>query len=168
MGLVDSIRFTPDQERIYLRRAIAAARRAREHGNTPFGALLVDAGGNILMEQENVEITTHDATAHAELALIRRASMAYSPEFLASCSLYSSCEPCAMCTGALYWANIGRVVYAMAESELFALNGTNEAKPSFNSSCRTILAQGQKDITVIGPVDSVKAEALAIHDGYWN
>ena len=58
----------------YLRRAIEVSKIAREGGNTPFGALLVDADGNILMEQGNVEITEHRCTGHAEAALAERAS----------------------------------------------------------------------------------------------
>ena len=96
----------------YLERCIEVSKHSREAGNTPFGALLVDAEGNILMEQENVEISTHKATGHAETQLIERASMEYSKEFLWNCTLYTTAEPCAMCAGAMYWANIGTVVYA--------------------------------------------------------
>jgi len=160
--------FTPEKEIEYLRYAIEVSRLAREHGNTPFGAILAAPDGKVLMEQENVEVLTHDATAHAELALIRRASMAYTPEFLSECSLYSSCEPCAMCAGAVYWANIGRLVYAMAESDLFSINGNHRDKPSLNSSCRSILGQGQKNIIVSGPSEELRAEALAIHNKYWD
>ena len=79
----------------YLERCIEVSKHSREAGNTPFGALLVDAEGNILMEQENVEISTHKATGHAETQLIERASMEYSKEFLWNCTLYNNSR--AMC-----------------------------------------------------------------------
>ena len=77
----------------YLRRCIQVSRESREHGNTPFGALLTDKDGNILMEQENIEITQRDATGHAETALVRRASHEYSRAFLKDCT--PSRAPCA-------------------------------------------------------------------------
>ena len=88
----------------YLRRAIEVSKQSRAAGNTPFGALLVDAEGNILMEQQNIEITEHICTGHAETTLAARASQAYSREFLSHCTLYTTAEPCAMCAGAIYWA----------------------------------------------------------------
>ena len=94
----------------YLIAANEVARKARENGNTPFGAVLVDESGNIVMEQGNAERDLHDATAHAERMLASRASQAFSKDFLAKCTLYTTFEPCCMCTGAIYWANIGRIV----------------------------------------------------------
>lgn len=152
----------------YLKRAIEISRASREHGNTPFGALLVDAEGNILMEQENIEITTKKCTGHAEATLAERASQKYSKEFLWTCTLYSTAEPCAMCTGAIYWANIGRVVYGMTERRLLQLTGSHEQNPTFDLPCREVLAHGQKKIEVIGPFPEVEEEAAAVHDGYWN
>ena len=144
------------------------AKHSREAGNTPFGALLVDAEGNILMEQENVEISTHKATGHAETQLIERASMKYSKEFLWNCTLYTTAEPCAMCAGAMYWANIGTVVYAMTEKDLLALTGSDEQNPTFDLPCREVFARGQKDITVIGPFPELAPKAAEVHKGYWN
>lgn len=92
----------------YLRRAIEISKEAREAGNTPFGALLVNKEGEIIMEQGNIEITEKICTGHAEATLAARASHEYSREFLWDCTLYTTAEPCAMCAGAIYWANIGR------------------------------------------------------------
>lgn len=150
-----------------LRRAIQVSRRAREHGNTPFGALLVDADGVVLLEQENIEITERVCTGHAETTLAARASERYDKAFLWGCTLYTTAEPCAMCSGAIYWANIGRVVYAMSEARLLALTGSDEQNPTFDLPCRQIFAAGQKDITVLGPFPEVEAEAAAVHAGYW-
>ena len=95
-----------------LRRAFDVARRAREGGDHPFGSVLADGEGNLLMEQGNGYTSEgRDRTAHAERLLASRAARAYDLAFLARCTLYTSAEPCAMCAGAIYWAGIGRVVY---------------------------------------------------------
>lgn len=154
--------------KFYLERAIEISKEARESGNTPFGALLVDSEGNIIMEQGNVEITDKKCTGHAETALAERASMEYSKEFLWGCTLYTTAEPCAMCSGAIYWANIGRVVYGMTEKRLLELTGSNEQNPTFNLPCRKIFSKGQKDIVVIGPIVEVEKEAAKVHEGYWD
>jgi len=152
----------------YLRQAIEVSKRSREHGNTPFGALLVDKEGNILMEQENIEITEKLCTGHAETTLAARASQTYSRDFLWDCTLYTTAEPCAMCSGAIYWANIGRVVYGMTERRLLQLTGSNEQNPTFDLPCREVFARGQKDIQVIGPFPEVEEEAAAVHEGFWD
>ena len=136
----------------YLRRAIEISKEARAAGNTPFGALLVNKDGEIIMEQGNIEITEKICTGHAEATLAARASHEYSREFLWDCTLYTTAEPCAMCAGAIYWANIGRV----------------EQNPTFDLPCREVFARGQKDIKVIGPVEAVEVEAAKVHEGYWN
>ncbi|MFV0467205.1 MAG: nucleoside deaminase [Lachnospiraceae bacterium] len=156
------------EHEFYLRRCIELSKSAREHGNTPFGALLVNKEGAIIMEQENIEITEQLCTGHAETALAAKASQAYSKEYLWDCTLYTTAEPCSMCSGAIYWANIGRVVFGMTEKRLLELTGDNEQNPTFDLPCRDIFAKGQKDIKVIGPVDSVEAEAAAVHIGYWS
>jgi len=73
-----------------------------------------------------------------------------------------------MCTGAIYWANIGRIVYAMTEVELLELTGGDPQNPTFSMPCRTILATGQKDIQVDGPFPELAPEAAKVHEGYWN
>lgn len=151
-----------------LRRAIEISKMARESGNTPFGALLVDGEGHILMEQGNVEITEHRCTGHAETALMERASHTYSPEFLWNCTLYTTAEPCAMCAGAMYWGNVGRVVFGMTEKELLRLTGDDPQNPTFDLPCREIFARGQKKIEVIGPFPELTDEIVAVHEGYWN
>lgn len=154
-----------ERDLFYLRKAIEVSRKAREHGNTPFGAILVDSSGTILMEQENIEVTEHDCTGHAEAALMRRASRAYDKGFLWTCTLYTSAEPCAMCSGAIYWGNVGRVVYGLSEERLLALTGNNPQNPTFMLPCREVFARGQKNITVVGPL--LEDEAAAVHEGYW-
>lgn len=73
-----------------------------------------------------------------------------------------------MCAGAIYWANIGRVVYGMTEKRLLELTGSDEQNPTFDLPCREVFARGQKPIRVIGPVPEVEEEAAQVHAGYWN
>lgn len=152
----------------YLKRAIELSQQSRDTGNTPFGALLVDAEGNIILEQGNVEITKNICTGHAETQLAQRASHEFSKDFLWNCTLYTTAEPCSMCSGAIYWANIGRVVYAMTEKRLLELTGDDEQNPTFDLPCREVFKHGQKDIQVVGPFPELEAAAAKVHEGYWN
>ncbi|MDE7221588.1 MAG: nucleoside deaminase [Oscillospiraceae bacterium] len=159
---------THEKDLELLRRTFELAKEGRASGNNPFGALLADGEGNILIEQANIEVTTRDCTGHAETTVARKASMTYDKDFLWNCTLYTSAEPCCMCTGAIYWANIGRIVFAMSENMLFQTTGDNEANPSFNHSCREILSKGQKEIVVRGPFPEIMEEALEPHKGFWD
>ena len=95
--------FTPEKDKEYLIRTFEIAMEAREAGNNPFGALLVNKEGKIILEQPIIEVMEHGRTAHAETSLARAASKKFSPEELWDCSLYTNFEPCCMCTGAIYW-----------------------------------------------------------------
>jgi len=146
-----------------LRRAIALAASARQHGNHPFGALLADENGQILLESENTVITENDSTGHAETNLARLASRRFSPELLAKSTLYASTEPCPMCSGAIFWSGIGRVVYALSEEGLYALTG--DSPESLKLPCRQVFARGGRQVEVLGPL--LEAEAARVHDGFW-
>ncbi|MBF6595656.1 MAG: nucleoside deaminase [Thermaceae bacterium] len=149
----------------FLRRALEVAGVARQHGNHPFGAILVDSHGKVLLEAENTVETERDCTGHAELNLMRLASRQYTADFLATCTLYTSTEPCAMCSGAIYWGNVRRVVYGLSEAGLLKLTGDNPANPTLHLPCRVVLGSGQKAIQVVGPL--VEDEAAAVHEGFW-
>ena len=159
--------FTPEKDAEYMRRAIQVAEAAKAAGNHPFGCILVDIEGNILMEQGNIEVTEKVCTGHAETTLLQRASHEYDHEFLWNCSLYTSIEPCCMCCGAAYWANLGRIVFAATEMDLLEETGDNELNPTFSSDCRSILSRGQKEMVIRGPIPELRREALASHIGYW-
>lgn len=154
-----------EAETDHLRAAIAVARNARMNGNHPFGAILVDASGAQLLAAENSVVTARDATGHAETNLVRMASLRYPPAELAAGTLYTSTEPCAMCAGAIYWAGIGRVVFALSETGLREITGANPANPTLALPCREVFARGQREITVVGPIDL--PEAAAVHAGFW-
>lgn len=145
----------------YLRAAIDVARRAREHGNHPFGALLADENGDVILQAENTVLTERDCTGHAETNLVRQASQKFAPETLARCTLYTSTEPCPMCAGAIYWSNVRRVIFALSAQSFYAFigNTANQALPS----CRAILEPGK--IEVRGP--ALEEEAKKVHEGFW-
>ena len=128
----------------YLKRTIKLSELAVKHGNTPFGALLVDPDGNIILEQENIEITENDCTGHAETTLMRKATKLYDNDFLWNCTLYTSVEPCAMCSGAIYWGNVGKIIYGISEKDLLNLTGNHKQNPTLNIPCRNIFKLGQK------------------------
>jgi tRNA(Arg) A34 adenosine deaminase TadA len=111
---------TVDDEAL-LRRAIELAAQARAAGNPPFGSLLAGPDGAVLAEERNTSVTDRDITAHPELKLARWAARELSPELAAATTMYTSCQPCGMCTGALARSGLGRVVYALSAEQLNAL-----------------------------------------------
>lgn len=149
-----------------LRRAFAVALRSREGGDHPFGAVLADRDGHILMEQGNgFSAEGQDRTAHAEKLLATRAGKAYGLDVLAGATLYSSAEPCAMCAGAIYWAGIGRVVYGQTERGLKAMTGDNPENPTLDLPCSMVFAAGQRPTEVVGPL--LEDEATQLQADYW-
>ena len=154
---------SPDLVARHLRRANDVARRAIALGRHPFGAILVAPDGEtVLAEQGNV-----DTVNHAESVLARAAATNFTPEYLAQCTLVTTVEPCAMCAGTQYWANIGRLVYGMSERRLLELTGNHGENPTMDLPCRTVLAAGQKAVDIIGPVPAVEAEIAALHLEFW-
>ena len=149
----------------FIRLANKIAQQARDNGNQPFGALLVDAQGNILLEAENTEITERDCTGHAETNLLRQACKQYTADFLATCTLYASTEPCPMCAAAIFWSNIRQVVFGLGEEELYQMIG-EESEEVLRLPCRELLSKGRKSIAVRGPV--LENEAMLIHEGFWS
>jgi tRNA(Arg) A34 adenosine deaminase TadA len=142
------------------------ARRARARGNHPFGAILADPDGRVLIEVENGYLPERDMTAHAERLLATQASKTLDAALLARCTIYVSAEPCAMCAGAIYWAGIGRVVFALSERRLRAITGNHPENPTLDLPCRTVFAAGQRPVEVIGPL--MEDEAAALHAGAWD
>ena len=146
----------------HLRAAHEVALEAMADGHHPFGAVLVGPDGAILMRQGNI-----DTVRHAESELCRRAAAEYPRDFLWTCTIVSTFEPCAMCAGTLYWANIGTIVYGVAETTLFALTGDDAENPTMRLPARTVLASGQKQIAVHGPFPELEAELIAPHRTFW-
>ena len=144
----------------FIRQAIDLARRARDDGNHPFGALLV-LDGDVVLTATNAVATDRDPTAHAETNLVAAAIRRLSMDDLRRAVLYTSCEPCAMCVGKMYWAGIRTVVYGLSSDELAALAGGDFLIP-----CRELFRRAAEAVTVVGPV--LESEARAVHVGYWS
>src|ERR1700682_2021697 len=156
---------TSELDEHFLRRSFEVARRALTHGNHPFGAILVDQNGKVLIETENGYMPAHDGTAHAERLLATQACTTLSPDVLKGATLYSSAEPCAMCAGAMYWAGIGRLVYGLSEHRLRGVTGNHPENPTLDLPCRTVFASGQRPTEVVGPL--LEDEAETLHEGVW-
>jgi tRNA(Arg) A34 adenosine deaminase TadA len=154
-----------ERDEHFLRRSFEVARRSMSHGNHPFGAILVDENGSVLIETENGYMPAHDGTAHAERLLATEVCRTLSRDVLAKATLYSSAEPCAMCAGAIYWAGIGRVLYGLSEHRLRSITGNHPENPTLDLPCREVFASGQRATEVIGPL--LEDEAAALHDGVW-
>lgn len=150
----------------HLRTAIIVAQHAREHGNHPFGAILVDENNQVLLQAENTVVTGHDCTGHAETNLMRLATQGFSSEKLALCTLYTSTEPCVMCAGAIHWGNVRRVVYALSEIGLYEIIGP--LPENLLLPCRDVFAQSGRSVEVVGPATELEAEARAVHQGFWS
>lgn len=95
----------------FMRKAIALSEESVRSGGGPFGAVIV-RGNEIVAEASNSVTIDNDPTAHAEVNCIRKAARRLGTFDLSDCDIYTSCEPCPMCLGAIYWARIGKIYYA--------------------------------------------------------
>jgi tRNA(Arg) A34 adenosine deaminase TadA len=154
------------QDAEFLRQAFAAARRATERGDKPFGAVLVAADGRVLAEGGNTENSERDITGHAETNILRDAWREFGAEGLAGATMYASCEPCAMCAGTIYWSGVGRVVFGVSGKRVRQLSPRFEGSPSLNLSCRDVLAAGSRPTAVLGPFLEEEAERV-ISEASW-
>ena len=109
-------------DEFFMRQAIELSRQAVAHGNEPFGAVLVK-NDKIVYENENQIYTKHDPSFHGEMGLIRRFCEETGITDLREYTLYSSCEPCFMCSGAMVWTKLGRLVYAASNMDLEEILG---------------------------------------------
>jgi tRNA(Arg) A34 adenosine deaminase TadA len=156
-----------EQDLRLIHRAIEIAREARESGRHPFGALVADITGEIVSERGNNSLPpAGDPTQHAELAAVAAAHRSLGSHNMRGTTLYTSAEPCVMCTGAAYWTGIERIVYALSEHKLLELTGANPENPTFALPCREVVARGQRTIEILGPL--LEEEAARIHDGFWS
>jgi tRNA(Arg) A34 adenosine deaminase TadA len=143
----------------FVRQSIELARQARLAGDHPFGSLLV-LDGAVALTATNTVNTDRDPTAHAETNLVAAAIARLEPDQIARATLYTSCEPCAMCAGTIYWAGIRSVVYALSAEDLAAFAGRDFPVP-----CRELFARAADPVHVIGPL--LVDEAREVHRDYW-
>lgn len=129
-----------------LHEALAEAQRSRREGGDPFGAVLARQG-TVQHRSGDRTVALCDPTAHAELALISSYCRTSGIYDLGDCTLYSAVEPCAMCAGAIHWARVGRVVFAISQA---ALQRTSGGRPK--PGCADILTQLHSRTRVEGPL----------------
>lgn len=100
-----------DNHAAFMREAIRLSAESVKNGGGPFGAVIAK-NGEIVAAASNSVTLLNDPTAHAEVACIRQACQKLNTFDLSGCTIYTSCEPCPMCLGAIYWAHIDRIYYA--------------------------------------------------------
>ncbi|MER5639528.1 nucleoside deaminase [Kitasatospora sp. NPDC002227] len=120
---------TPADEAL-LRRAIEIAATAVTLGDAPYGSLLAAPDGTVLAEAHNTVRRDDDITAHPELKLARWAARELDPATAARTTMFTSCQPCTMCEGALQRSGLGRVVHALSTGQLIALNPASGTWPT--------------------------------------
>ena len=111
------------RDELHLLRAIEIAQLAHDLGEAPFGSLLVDRDGTVVMEAHNTVLSESDISAHPEFKIAMRVAREMSRRSAAETTLFTSCQPCEMCSGAIDRAGIGQVMYALSEAQLSQLRG---------------------------------------------
>jgi tRNA(Arg) A34 adenosine deaminase TadA len=147
----------------HMREVFAIARRARAHGNRPFGALLVGGNGAVLAAAENSQMTDEQVFAHAEMNLLQRAVKDFTPDVLERATLYTSAEPCAMCAGAIFWSGVSRLVFGLSGDRLHKLSGYSPQM--LVASARDVLSRAGRQVEIVGPVFESEAEAIVADGG---
>jgi tRNA(Arg) A34 adenosine deaminase TadA len=113
----------------HLRRAVELAAAARAAGDMPYGSLLAGPTGDVLAEERNTVVTEQDITAHPELKLARWAARHLDADTARQTTMYTSCQPCPMCTGAIARSGLGRVAFALSSEQLNDLKPTGAVSP---------------------------------------
>lgn len=144
---------------------LALQRDAQDlHHKRPFTALLLGPDGTSVV----LSSLSLSHVRHAECELARNAADNFAPEYLMKCTLVSTWEPCAMCAGTIYWANIGRLVYLASEKALQAVVGDgNSENLTLDLPCRSVFERGQRAVEVIGPVPEWESKVVADSRRYW-
>jgi tRNA(adenine34) deaminase len=140
-----------------LREAINQSRVAAASGHQPYGAVLVAPDGHTLATAHNTQGDPADLTGHAEMNLVRDAARNLGPAALHGATVYASGEPCPMCAGALYWAGVQRVVFALSVDSMRTLNGADSVLPL---RCAEVMTGGTRTVQVDGPALEDEARAV--------
>ncbi|MES3162450.1 MAG: nucleoside deaminase [Halorubrum sp.] len=143
----------------HVSRAIELAEAAVSAGNTPFGALLV-VDGEVVQEARNTTRTDDDLTAHPELVLARWAGRELDADERANCTMYASTEPCPMCSTAIHYAGIDRIVFGVSGATLDELTGSVVTIPASE-----VIRRAGGDTSVEGPVAT--EAAMAVHESFY-
>ncbi|OEH92607.1 tRNA-specific adenosine deaminase [Bacillus solimangrovi] len=142
----------------FMKKALDIAFQARTAGNEPFGAILVK-DDEVVMIGENKINTLCDPTHHAEIGLIRKFCAEHNIFDLSQYSLYTSCEPCVMCSGSMVWSNLGKMVYSVSHDQLAEIAGSN-----IMISCKEVFDKSPQKPVVVEKV--LNEEGLKVFEGY--
>jgi tRNA(Arg) A34 adenosine deaminase TadA len=137
--------------------AIQIAKESKQKGNLPFGCILVNQQGEVLLTGQNTINSDKDCLAHAEVNLIREASRTFDFSYLNNCTIFTSVEPCPMCTSAIYWSGIGRLVYALAKTTFYDIIGRDGSNLVFEIPAIELLQKGGRKVEVVGPILQIEA-----------
>lgn len=148
-----------NQDEFFMREAIKLSKLAVEHGNEPFGAVLVK-DGEIVYSNENQIYTATDPTFHAEAGLLRRFCAETHITDLHEYTLYTSCEPCFMCSGAIVWTKVGRLVYGASDIDLCRLLGEQGSR-----CCEIVFANSHHKPDLTGGL--LREESLSVLASYF-
>ena len=148
-----------EQDKFFMREAIRLSEQAVQKGNEPFAAVLVK-DGDIVYTNENQIYTGSDPTFHAEAGLLRRFCSEAGITDLREYTLYSSCEPCFMCCGAMVWTKLGRLVYGASDIDLCDLLGQKGAE-----CCRIVFENSPWKPQVVPAV--LREESLKVLSTYF-
>ncbi|KGP73443.1 nucleoside deaminase [Pontibacillus yanchengensis] len=142
----------------FMEKAIDNALKSRRAGNEPFGAILVK-GEEVVKVGENKVHSQFDPTYHAEIGLIRDFCSEHNVFDLSDYTLYTSCEPCVMCSGAMVWSNLGKVVYSVSHDQLAEIAGDN-----IMISCKEVFEKSPLRPQVVERV--MNERGIEVFDGY--
>jgi tRNA(adenine34) deaminase len=133
----------PFDDSYFMRQALLEAEKALLEGEVPVGAVVV-AGNQIIGRGYNLTEKLHDVTAHAEIQAITAAANYLGAKYLKDCSLYVTLEPCPMCAGALYWSQLGKIIYGAPDIKRGALRHD----PSLFHPSTTVIGGVEEDTCV--------------------
>lgn len=148
-------------DELFMKKAIELSALAVEHGNEPFGAVLVK-DGEIVYTNENQIYTGFDPTFHAEIGLIRQFCSETHITDLSDYTLYSSCEPCFMCSGALVWVKLGRLVYGASDMDLCEILGAK------GSECSKIVFENSPQVQTKITAGVLRDESIKVLKSYFS
>ncbi|MFQ3202961.1 MAG: tRNA(Arg) A34 adenosine deaminase TadA [Pseudoalteromonas tetraodonis] len=144
----------------HLKRTVALAKEALEAGDEPFGSVLVDAEGNVCMEDRN-RVASGDHTRHPEFEIARWAGNNMTPEQRAGATVYTSGEHCPMCAAAHAWVGLGRIMYVSSSAQLTSwLSELKMTKSPVNPLPIEAVAP---NVAVYGPVPALVEQVHALH-----
>ncbi|EPY53091.1 cytosine deaminase [Schizosaccharomyces cryophilus OY26] len=149
----------------YLRQAIEISADARKHGQHPFGCIIVDENDKVVTTAEN-QVPSGDASQHAELRAVSIITKLKDAQTLGNCTLYTSTEPCVMCSGAIVWSGIGRIVFGLSNESLNKLAKLNPKNWYITMNTKEIAERASRPVQVLGPF--IEDEAVIPHDHFWD